>query len=993
MKRYLFLYFLFVLTVGNGYCENSVKTRLLIFPFENRGGLRLDYVNEMIPNSFFARFKNLPQYSLVSPGVLKEYLDSKNYTPEDLLNLDTRLWIARVLNANRIIQGFYGEENNRFFIRFDVIDVPGNRLIYRVEKSGKSGIYITDTLGILATEYLNKTDPYDKGEIEVKKTARVATIAGLAGKNSSNDGKGSVARFNHPSGITSDELYLYVADRMNHTVRRIEKSTGSVTTIAGLAGNKGSTDGIGSKARFNTPNGITCDDQYIYVADTMNHTIRRIQKSTGNVATIAGRAGENGNCTCDNNGIIVHSKEGTGKTSDGKYFYIAETSNSSATKETERCICDGIGSAARFNEPSGITCDGKYIYITDTSNFYIRKIDKTTGMVSTVILHEGHDPLFDFSSRTNEGYLPVTRLILPWGIASEGEDKYFYLTDDNSAKRIEKSSGDVILFAGNLGTDLTSKKAWDNNGRLKSQFEYNPDKGPVANFYDSGITTDRDFIYVTYYQKHTIRRIEKTTRITETISGTYGKEGSYDGVLSAALFSWPTGITNDEKYLYVADSGNSTIRRIEKPGIDSFPETNTPAAETGLKDRSDEKEKISNESATITMGLFDNWEKAYTAVFNSKEFKAVFPNVVIKMQTSEFTAHHERLKARLTSHTKTNDIEAIEAGFIGYFIKAGGLTNFLEPPYNGLDVGKELAPFCLARAMTRDEKLVAFPVDVSPAVLFYRKSAADACGADLTNLASWDDYITEAKKITRDTNNNGIIDQYALCHPVDLARTLINGGILRGLNEINPYEPEGTFKNVLQLITKVGDAKISPKLLYWSQEWVNAFKTGKIVTHCGGVWMQVDLKYYICPKSAGDWRIAPLPGHTYAFSGGTYLSIPARVPDEKKQLAWKIIKYLCTNRQAQLTALKLTEVFPALTTVYDDPLMSEPDPYFGGQKVREIYREIALHIEPHEITEGDVDAAKIFDDAMWEVFGKNKSAEQAYDYAKEKLSSAYSMGR
>jgi len=89
---------------------------------------------------------------------------------------------------------------------------------------------------------------------------------------------GTAARFSAPNGITTDGTNLYVTDTGNSTIRKIVISTGVVTTLAGSsAGSSGSTDGTGTSARFYSPYGITTDGTNLYVADTFNHTIRKIQ--------------------------------------------------------------------------------------------------------------------------------------------------------------------------------------------------------------------------------------------------------------------------------------------------------------------------------------------------------------------------------------------------------------------------------------------------------------------------------------------------------------------------------------------------------------------------------------------------------------------------------------------------------------------------------------------------------------------------------------------
>ena len=100
------------------------------------------------------------------------------------------------------------------------------------------------------------------------------------------DGIGTTAKFASPYDITSDGTNLYVADSINKTIRKIVISTRTVTTLAGTAGVWGLTDGIGSAASFNFNRGITTDGKNLYVTDT--GLIRKIEIATGTVTTLAG---------------------------------------------------------------------------------------------------------------------------------------------------------------------------------------------------------------------------------------------------------------------------------------------------------------------------------------------------------------------------------------------------------------------------------------------------------------------------------------------------------------------------------------------------------------------------------------------------------------------------------------------------------------------------------------------------------------------------------
>jgi hypothetical protein len=123
---------------------------------------------------------------------------------------------------------------------------------------------------------------------------------------------------------------LFVADTENHTIRKIDP-TGSVSTLAGLAGSSGGADGIGSAARFDSLSDVAVDGSgNVYVADTDNFTIRKVIASTGAVSTLAGIAGTSGSA-------------------------------------------DGLGSAVRFFHPAGIAVDSSgNLYVADTDNDTVR---------------------------------------------------------------------------------------------------------------------------------------------------------------------------------------------------------------------------------------------------------------------------------------------------------------------------------------------------------------------------------------------------------------------------------------------------------------------------------------------------------------------------------------------------------------------------------------------------------------------------------------------
>lgn len=173
----------------------------------------------------------------------------------------------------------------------------------------------------------------------------VSTFAGT-GKAGNLDADRLSATFNSPTGICTDNTgNFYVADFLNHTIRKID-GEGFVTTLAG-SGRPGFADGFADEAQFNFPRGIAIDGfGNLFVGDSWNHRIRKITPD-GNVTTYAG---------CGND--------------------IGPDSKGS-------CV-DGPADKARFFTPCGVACDlyGN-VYVADALNHKIRKIDNY-GNVSTV---------------------------------------------------------------------------------------------------------------------------------------------------------------------------------------------------------------------------------------------------------------------------------------------------------------------------------------------------------------------------------------------------------------------------------------------------------------------------------------------------------------------------------------------------------------------------------------------------------------------------------
>ena len=253
--------------------------------------------------------------------------------------------------------------------------------------------------------YIAETANHDVRKVDP--TGNLTTIAGTGTQGFNGDnGSASAAELDSPQGLALDTANnLYIADTHNHRIRKLSLTTGIITTIAGTgaAGFSGD-NGPAASAQLDLPTALTLDtNQNLYLADTANHRIRRIDAATGIITTIAG------------NGTQGYSGD------------------------------SGLATAASIDSPTGIAVDAaNNLYLADTHNHRIRRIDAASGLIATI----AGTGIAGYSG--DNAAANTAALALPHGLSIDAAGNlYLADTSNNRIRRIDATTGLITTVAGN----------------------------------------------------------------------------------------------------------------------------------------------------------------------------------------------------------------------------------------------------------------------------------------------------------------------------------------------------------------------------------------------------------------------------------------------------------------------------------------------------------------------------------------------------------------
>ena len=352
---------------------------------------------------------------------------------------------------------------------------------------------------------------------------KISTIAGSpsSADYSGDDGAAYSAKLSYPENVTFYNNELYISDSGNDRIRKVSNMSSSdsdLRLISTTAGGTSATELNNDMLASTSLAGLARNpvfDKYgnLYYADQRNHMIRAIVMQPNANASLKGKI------------VNVVGKGSQGFSGDG-----------------------GIYTEAELSEPRAVAFDdANNMYISDRGNKRIRKVNVTTGIITT------------FAGTGESGYSgdggPATEAKITFSYQLEFRDGSLYFADsDNHVIRKIDSNGIITTIAGN------NTKGYSGDGGAATSAQFS---GPLGVDFDSNGN-----LFIADYGNHVIRKLDTNGNIS-TVAGTGTRGYSGDGgAATSATLDYPAVLTIDKSdNIYIADSGNDIIRKIWKSGI------------------------------------------------------------------------------------------------------------------------------------------------------------------------------------------------------------------------------------------------------------------------------------------------------------------------------------------------------------------------------------------------------------------------------------------
>ncbi len=334
------------------------------------------------------------------------------------------------------------------------------------------------------------------------------------------------------------------------------------------------------------------------------------------------------------------------------------------------------------------------------------------------------------------------------------------------------------------------------------------------------------------------------------------------------------------------------------------------------------------------------------------DFKAAFPDIEVEIVYYAPSDVYTNLPLALTAGTGAPDVCLVENSHLAEYVHMGGLLDLTDRVQPYID---QMNDYKWADC-TKDGRYYCMPWDSGPVVLYYRRDVFEKAGLpsdpeSVSNLvATWEDYLQVCRTIKAKTGS------YCFAHNRANNYGRLYEMVLweRGLGYYDAATGEVTIDSpenieTLKMLGRFWEEDLVSDALEWTDPWYAelAAQDQPIATLVEASWMEIFLKSWIAPGTAGKWGVAYMPawekgGVRAANDGGSVFVIPAQT--KNPDAAWAFVEFALGRRESQLKMFAISGFIPSLETTYDDALFLEGDSFLGGQNARRIYADVVQKI-------------------------------------------------
>ncbi len=356
------------------------------------------------------------------------------------------------------------------------------------------------------------------------------------------------------------------------------------------------------------------------------------------------------------------------------------------------------------------------------------------------------------------------------------------------------------------------------------------------------------------------------------------------------------------------------------------------------------------ETPSTVSGEITVWAFADDIILNSikatlPEFNQKYPDVKVNVVPVSGAEIHTKLLAAISSGQGIPDVAHVGVPDPRTFVDQDALWDITPRVQPYLD---DILPYQIPPYQVNG-KMYGVPWGGTAASVFYRRDVFEKAGIEPDQIKTWDDFIEAGKKLVSSTNGQVKMinlpigstgEKASLQHFQQLLAQQLGTGVCDAKDEV-VVNDEGNVR-ALELIIKMIDAGIGGDVPPWTPAEFASWKNGMVATVVNASWMKGIIEGQ-APETAGKWGIMKIPafeegGTRVSSAGGSGMVIPKA--SENKEAAWAYVEFFLLNGDTQVEAYRAGAPIPSIMSTYDDPVFEQPEEFWGGQKVGELYTEL-----------------------------------------------------